>query len=55
LKRSKSSRKAIIGLAGEYMVASQICRLDYFAQITYGRWKNVDIIAVNPERKKHIN
>ena len=39
--------KPVLGLAGEYAVASEICRRGYHAQITFGRWKNTDILAVN--------
>ncbi|MCD6300686.1 MAG: hypothetical protein J7L82_01285 [Staphylothermus sp.] len=39
--------KSLLGLAGEYLVAGEICRRGYHAQITFGRWKNTDILAVN--------
>jgi len=46
--------KTVLGLAGEYAVASELCRRGFFAQITYGRWKNTDIIAVNPAKGKTV-
>jgi len=46
--------KIVLGLAGEYAVASEICRRGFFAQITYGRWKNIDVIAVNPAKGKTV-
>ena len=46
--------KEILGLAGEYAVASEICRRGFFAQIAYGRWKNVDVLAVNPDNGKTV-
>ncbi len=39
--------KSLLGLAGEHLVAGEICRRGYHAQITFGRWKNTDILAVN--------
>ncbi len=39
--------KSLLGLAGEYLVAGEICRRGFHAQITFGRWKNTDILAVN--------
>jgi len=51
---SKSIPKPILGLAGEYAVASEICRRGYYAQITFGMWKNVDVIAVNPKNEKVV-
>jgi hypothetical protein len=46
--------KALLGLAGEYAVASEICRRGYHAQITFGRWKNTDILAVNLANEKTV-
>ena len=46
--------KALLGLAGEYAVASEICRRGYHAQITFGRWKNTDILAVNLRNGKTV-
>ncbi len=39
--------RALLGLAGEYAVASELCRRGFHAQITFGRWKNTDVVAVN--------
>ena len=46
--------KALLGLAGEYIVASEICRRGYHAQITFGRWKNTDVLAVNLTNGKTV-
>ena len=46
--------KEIISLAGEYAVASEVCRRGYYAQVTYGKCKNVDILAVNLENGKSV-
>ena len=46
--------KEILGLAGEYAIASEICRRGFFAQIAYGRWKNVDVLAANPDNSKTV-
>jgi len=46
--------KALLGLAGEYAVASEICRRGCHAQITFGRWKNTDVLAVNLANGKAV-
>ena len=46
--------KEILGLAGEYAVASEVCRMGFYAQIAYGRWKNIDVLAVNPDNGKTV-
>jgi len=46
--------KTLLGLAGEYIVASEICRRGFHAQITFGRWKNTDILAVNLANGKTV-
>lgn len=35
------------GMAGEYAVASEICRRGYLAQITYGNQKKMDILVIS--------
>ena len=39
-------------MAGEYAVASEICRHDFYAQITMGHLKKTDILVYNPENRK---
>jgi len=39
--------KQLLGLAGEYAVASEICRRGFYAQVV--RWKDFDILAINPK------
>ena len=46
--------KSVLGLAGEYAVASEICRRGFHAQITFGRWKNTDVLAVNIDNGKTV-
>lgn len=46
--------KGILGLAGEYAVASEICRRNYYAQITLGRLKRTDILVYNTETDKEL-
>ncbi len=46
--------KSLLGLAGEYVVASEICRRGFHAQITFGRWKNTDVVAVNIKNGKTV-
>ena len=46
--------KALLGLAGEYAVASEICRRCYHAQITFGRRKKTDVVAVNLDNGKVV-
>ncbi len=46
--------KYLLALAGECAVTSELCRRGFHAQITYGRWKNTDVIAVNIENGKAI-
>lgn len=37
--------KELIGLAGEYAVASELCRLEVYAQLTLGSHKQTDILV----------
>lgn len=43
-----------LGLAGEYATASEICRRDYYAQITLGHLKRTDILVYNTKTQKTI-
>lgn len=43
-----------LGLAGEYATASEICRRDYYAQITLGHLKRTDILVYNSNNQKMI-
>ena len=43
-----------LGLAGEYVTASEICRRDYYAQITLGHLKRTDILVYNSSNQKMI-
>jgi len=41
-------------MAGEYAVASEICRRNFYAQITLGRLKRTDILVYNPDSGKEL-
>jgi len=41
-------------MAGEYAVASEICRRNFYAQVTLGHLKRTDILVYNPENGKMI-
>jgi tyrosine-protein phosphatase YwqE len=47
-------KKENLSLAGEYAVASEICRRNFYAQITLGHLKKADILVYNPETGKEI-
>jgi hypothetical protein len=40
----------LVSLAGEYAVASELCRMGMYAQITMGNHKKTDILVENRER-----
>jgi len=44
--------KGTLSLAGEYAVASEICRKGYYTQITLGNLKATDILVYNTETGK---
>jgi len=43
-----------LSMAGEYAVASEICRRNFYAQITLGRLKRTDILVYNPETAREL-
>jgi hypothetical protein len=43
-----------LNMAGEYAVASEICRRNFYAQITLGRLKRTDILVYNPDTEKEV-
>jgi hypothetical protein len=43
-------QKGHLGLAGEYAVASELCRLQVWAQVTLGNYKTVDLLVVGHRR-----
>ncbi|MGC9086921.1 MAG: hypothetical protein ACP5IT_12080 [Thermoproteota archaeon] len=47
-------KKENLSLAGEYAVASEICRRNFYAQITLGHLKRTDILVYNPETGKEL-
>lgn len=46
--------KELLSLAGEYAVASELCRMGMYAQLTFGHQKKTDILVLNPENNKMI-
>ena len=47
-------KKENLSMAGEYAVASEICRRNFYAQITLGRLKRTDILVYNPDTGKEV-
>jgi hypothetical protein len=43
-----------LNMAGEYATASEICRRNFYAQITLGRLKRTDILVYNPNTGKEL-
>lgn len=43
-----------LSMAGEYATASEVCRHDFYAQITLGHLKRTDILVYNPENQKEV-
>ncbi len=43
-----------LGLAGEYAVASELCRLGYYAQLTLGTRKKTDILIDTEARMMRV-
>jgi len=48
----ESIDKEAVGLAGEYAVASELCKRGYYAQLTLGNHKKTDILVDYPDTKK---
>ena len=42
--------KETIGLAGEYAVASELCKRGYYAQLTLGHHKKTDLVVEDDEK-----
>jgi hypothetical protein len=47
-------KKENLSMAGEYAVASEICRRNFYAQVTLGRLKRTDILVYNQETGKEL-
>jgi hypothetical protein len=47
--------KELLGLAGEYAVASELCRHEVYAQLTLGRHKQTDILVETETRMLRIS
>ena len=46
--------KTLIGLAGEFMVAGQLCLRGYVASLTLKNYPKVDIFCLNPDDGKQV-
>ena len=49
-----SIRRDCLSMAGEYAVASEICRRNLYAQVTLGHLKRTDILVYNSETEKEL-
>lgn len=47
-------KKDNLSAAGEYAVASEVCRRDFYAQVTLGHLKRTDILVFNVETDKQL-
>jgi len=47
MKNEKTIPKELLSLAGEYRVASELCKLGIFSTITPGNRKQTDLYAIN--------
>lgn len=45
-----SDEKIQLGLAGEYAVASELCRRGVYTQLTLGNYKRADLLVIGKER-----
>lgn len=41
--------KSVLGVAGEFAVAAELCRRNIYAQPTYGHQKRMDLLAFGPD------
>jgi len=46
--------KNILSLAGEYAVASELCKRGLYAQLTLGNYKSTDIVIFNENHEKYV-
>ena len=46
--------KTLVGLAGEFLVAGQLCLRGYVASLTLKNYPGVDIFALNPRTSKQV-
>jgi len=46
--------KNILSLAGEYAVASELCKRGLYAQLTLGNYKSTDIVVFDENHKKYV-
>jgi hypothetical protein len=44
-RRNEKLNKESVGLAGEYAVASELCRRGHYAQLTLGHHKKTDLVV----------
>jgi hypothetical protein len=53
-KRSQQD-KTLLGLSGEFAVASHLCLCGYVASLTLKNYPGVDIFAFNPKNKRNVS
>lgn len=51
---TKQMGKLLTGLAGEFMVAGQLCMRGYVASLTLKNYPDADIFVLNPETDKQV-
>jgi len=47
-----ANKKETIGLAGEYAVASELCKRGFYAQLTLGNHKKTDLVVEDEDDEK---
>lgn len=50
MRTEKNITKEHVGLAGEYAVASELCKRGFYAQLTLGNHKKTDLLVETDER-----
>jgi hypothetical protein len=49
-----SNSKELVGLAGEYAVASELCRRGYYSQLTLGNHKKTARVGCADKKEAHL-
>ena len=44
--------KSVLGVAGEFAVASELCRRNMYAQLTFGHQKRMDLLVINEKTQR---
>jgi hypothetical protein len=51
---AEAKTKENANLAAEYFVASQLFRLGYIVNVTYGNTKQIDLVVIHPDLKRKV-